>query len=274
MFNIPTILHNGFSFAKQNTSIILGGVAIGGVVLTAALTGKGVLEADARLKELAENTPSPTTKDKAKAVLPCFVPAVLAGLGTWLCIIGSIRESHKALAAAIAVASTAKNELNESRGFVEKALGKKGVRQLDEHLNQEAAAKFYGKDVTVYETGHGSVLCCEGFLSGLIFRASREWVRKVVNEFNRFLLEGRSLCFNDFIKMLIPGIDEDLLPASGYLWYYDLSVKNQMLEIAEDSFLTADSDGAIYTFKPTWLPLIHHDDAKYAIVDYDECGYC
>ena len=72
MLNIPTILHNGLSFAKQNTSIILGGVAIGGVVLTAALTGKGVLEADARLKELAKNTPSPTTKEKVKAVLPCF----------------------------------------------------------------------------------------------------------------------------------------------------------------------------------------------------------
>lgn len=250
-------------FTKQNFPAIMTGFAIGGIATTAFFAGKGALEADKRLRELESQTGRKLTyKETFKHAFPCFLPAVLAGLGTALCIVGTTRQSTKALAAAIAVANAGKDEVAQTRAAINEVFGDRGLRKVDEQINRENAAKYFENvsAKTIYETGKGRTLCCEGFLTGILFHASREWVRKTVNDFNARLIAGEALSFNEFVMMLIPDIDISILPASGNLWIYNLYIKHQLLEIVEDSFLTYDGSEPGYIFKLRELPIISTDE--------------
>ena len=93
----------------------------------------------------------------------------------------------------------------------------------------------------------------------MLFRASREWVRKCVNEYNLRLIAGEHLSYNEFIMMLVPDVDLNVLPDSGDMFGYNLDIKRQMLEIVEDSFLTQDSREPGYIFKLAEMPLMNYD---------------
>lgn len=257
--NLKTLLNSGASFVSRNLPAILTGVGIGGLVATAFLAGRGTLKADecikaeeAKLKVKLDNT------TKFKLGIKYFIPAIAAGLGTAGLMVASNRISAKQLATALSVAKATEKILVDNREGVKDVFGEKGLRKLDEKINEKNAAKYFANSANVYETGHGGTLCCEGFLTGTLFKASREWIGKCVNEFNARLLAGEILSYNEFIQMLIPSIDIDVLPDIGYRFGYNLDVKSQLLEIVEDSFLLADGSAPGLIFKLREIPLFEY----------------
>jgi len=249
-------LVSGINIFKDNLPTILTGIGMGGVVATAFLTGRATLKADEAIKE-AENTIGKELdfKEKFKVGIKYYIPAVIAGLGTMISIVYSNRVSAKKLAAVATVATTTQKALIESREGVKELFGEKGLRKLDEKINEKHAAEYFGKVSHVYETGHGSTLCCEGFLTGLLFRASREWIAKCVNDFNMRLISGEILSYNDFLEMLVPNIDRELLPDVGDRFGYNLDIRRKTLEIVEDSFLLHDGSEPGLIFNLVEMPL-------------------
>lgn len=259
--NLKLFAKNGIKLVKNNLPTILTGVALGGVVGTAFLAGKGSLEADRKLKELEKELGVELDiKEKAKATYKYYLPALTTGMVTIIAIIGANRISAKQLLAMTTAARVTEQSLVEHREAVEQVFGEKGLRKVDEKVNESVAARYFSGLGTIYETGQGSTLCCEGFLTGMLFHANREWVRRCVNEFNARLVAGEHLSYNDFLCTLIPGVDQRILPASGWVFGYNLDIKSRLLEIVEDSFLTQDSREPGYIFKLADLPLVNYDE--------------
>jgi hypothetical protein len=268
--NWKRLINTTGSFVSRNLPAILTGVGLVGVGATAFFTGTATLKCDAKLKELkaANNGIELTTKEKIKTGIKYYIPAILAGLGTAACIIGANRISAAQLATMVTVAKTTEKALVENREKVKELLGEKSLRKVDEGINRDAAAKFFNQENVVYETGHGHMLCCDGFLTGILFRASPEWIKKQRNDYNARVIAGEKLCYNDFIEMCVPTVDPRILPSAGYMFGHDYERKRQLLEIVEDSFYIEDFSEPGYIFKLRELPLISSND--YYIHNYDE----
>lgn len=250
----------GIGFVKRNFPTILTGVGLGGLVITAFLSGKAALKADEKLKELEKEKGAPLdTKEKIEYLYPYYIPAVGAGLMTAGCFIGANHQNIRQIAAITAVAKTTGEKVFEGRQAVEEVFGAKGLRKVDEKINENNAVRYFQNISHVYETGKGHVLCCDGFLTGLLFYASREWVRKCVNDYNLELVNGKDQSWADFLMLVVPDIDPSIIPDAAYLWGYNLDIKRQLLEIVEDSFLTYDSPEPGYIFKVRELPLLNYD---------------
>lgn len=263
--SIKKIALSGWNLVGKNLPAILTGVGVAGVVATAFLAGKGALEADKKLKEYEEEMENAgrldlavDKKERFKVVYKYYIPATIAGVVAAGAIIGANRVSAKQLAAIATVAKTTEKALIENREKVKELFGDKGLRKVDEKINEAHADRYFSNTDNVYETGHGKILCCDGFLTGTLFHASPEWIHKCVNDFNARLLEGEHLCYNDFIMTLIPSFDEDLLPDAGYKFSYNIDIRKRMLEIVEDSGLIGDTREPYFIFNLREMPLLDH----------------
>lgn len=246
---IKTVAQATLKFAKNNAPVILTGIGVVGIGCTAFFAAKGTLKADKHLKELEDAGEKPETKwEIVKAVYPYYIPAGLSILVASGCVIGATGISLKQLATMTTVATTMEQALKENREKVQEVFGEKGLRKIDEKINESHAAKYFSDTGTIYETGHGSVLCCEGFLTGALFLANPEWIHKNVNDFNARLLDGEILSYNEFVQMVIPSFDQQLLPAAGDKFGYQYDINQRLLRIVMDSFITPDGrPGLIFT---------------------------
>lgn len=257
-----SLLHTG-QFVKRHLPAILTIAGVAGVGATAFLTGKATL----RARELVEEAEKEkgdllTTKEIVKVAYKPYIPAALAGLATSACIIGANRSSAEQLAAVITAAKTMERELKDNRAAINDIYGEHGLRKVDEKLNENNLAKYSSGANTIYETGKGEVLCCEGFLTGTMFRANVEWVKKCVNDFNARLLDGEGLSYNEFLEMLIPTIDGNTLPTVGWWLGYNHVIDGRMLRIVGDTFLN-ENDIPVYIFRvaDSSLPLKDYTNA-------------
>lgn len=257
--DIRNYIGSSVRFVKRSLPTILTATGLVGVGLTAFLTGRAVLKADKKIKDREEEINDILTNtEKVKLVYTDFIPPVVAGVATGACIIGAHKSSAQQIATVVTAARNIEKQLSDNRNAVNELLGEKGLRKIDEKVNENRAAMYFSNANSIYETGHGSVLCCEGFLTGTLFRANREWVRKCVNDFNARLIDGEILSYNDFIQMLIPNIDINVLPNAGEVFGYNLDIRRRTLEIVEDSFLTMDSSEPGYIFNLRELPLLNY----------------
>lgn len=257
--DLKAAFHHSVNAVSRHLPTILTVTAVAGVGVTAFLTGKATLAAQEKIKEAEkEKGDILKTDEMIKATYKCYIPAAIAGTATVGCIIWSNRSSAQQLAMALTAARNIEKQWKENRDAVTNVFGDKGLRKVDEKINEEHAARYFSNVNSIYETGQGTTLCCEGFLTGILFRANREWVRKCVNDFNTRLIDGEILSYNDFIQMLIPNIDVNVLPNAGEIFGYNLDIRRRTLEIVEDSFLTMDASEPGYIFNVRELPLLNY----------------
>ena len=259
--DVKGILKTGKSLVVHNLPTILTGIGISGVGVTAFFAGKGALEADRYLRETHEESEleSMSLKDKLKETYPFYIPAVVTGAATVGCIAGANHLNLRKIATATTIATTTEKALIENREKIKELFGEKGLRKVDEKINEDHAAEYFKSLDNVYETGHGSVLCCEGYLTGLRFRANPEWVHKCVNDYNAELNAGTPRSMNDFLELLIPNIDINTLPSHGDEIGFNTSINGQLMEIVVDSGLLPDTHEPYLIFTQRNTPISNYD---------------
>ena len=205
------------SAINNNLPEILIAVEIIGVGVVGYFSARGALEANKRLAEYEAvvGTVDIPVKDKVRISAPCYVPAICAGLGTTLCFLYGHKVNAAKLGTALAATATAERALAENREAVQELFKKKGLQKVDTYVNEKHVNEYLNSTRPVYETGHGTTLCCETFLTGMKFHASPEWLYKCVNDFNEWINNGEDPCMNDFLSLLIPLLDPSELPAVG-----------------------------------------------------------
>lgn len=246
-------------FFSRHLPETLSCVSIGLIVVTGVCAGKGALEANKRIAEYEAKveTTELSTREVIQVAAPCYVPAVLAGLGAATCIIFSNKISLGQLAAAATATATAEKALAENREAIQAVFNKKGLQKVDQYINENHAKEYFSSKTPIYETSHGSVLCCESYLTGLKFKASAEWVKKCMNDYNAGLNGGEDPNMNDFIQLLLPLLDASQLPAVGEnlrMPIDPITRRPKLMDLQFDSTLT-DDDNVMLMFTQRNVPV-------------------
>lgn len=182
---------------KQNAPTILTTFVAAGVVGTGVLTHRATLKAEEILRtSLDENASEETTKAVRRSTYKYYIPPIALGAATIGCAVGANYLNFKKITALAAACSVAETALNDQRDKIEELLGEKTLEKIDNSLAVDA--KERATEVPI-KTGHGNYLCCEGYLTGALFRADEDWIHKAVNEFNELVNANTYASFNDLL---------------------------------------------------------------------------
>lgn len=182
-----------------------------GVILTAVTTGKATLKAAKLLEEMEYTSDhQPTTGEKAKAVIPRYIPPFILCAGTMFCIFGAHKmhiQKQVALAAAYALAD---GRLREYKDHVVDEIGAKKAEAIEDKIAQEKILKNPpSRDgLNVIRTRNGDVLFMDSFTSRY-FYSSYEAVERAKAKVTSMAQTYMSASLNDFYEAL------EIPPAGG-----------------------------------------------------------
>lgn len=133
---------NACNYIEKNNTAILTGLGVAGVVGTAVLAVKGKPKADKLLKEKKEYkrlhyNEELTRFESFLAVVPAYLPAILMGIGTSACILGSHHISKEREAALISAYSYLNTSYNEYKDKVKELFGEEKEQQVRDAIARD-----------------------------------------------------------------------------------------------------------------------------------------
>ena len=204
--NFGVLGKQALNYLKGNAPELLTGLAVVGVGATAYLTDRAARKAqkdveaawaaDAPMSNL--DPPMEQLKRKVVISLPHYVPAIVAGVATVGCIIGSNRSGNKRTAAALAAYSLTEKAFTEYKRHVVEQIGEKKEKAIRDKAAAERVAKTYDSAAPVV-VGDGNVLCHEQY-TDRYFMCEMETLRRAQNVVNhRAQTGGLTVCpLDDF----------------------------------------------------------------------------
>ena len=177
-------------FAKSNSSSILTGFAITGVVTTGIFAGKASIKAEKVLEGLSEEELD--RKEKLKRVAPIFMPAIISGAATIFCICATHSIDTQKQMALMSAYSLSEHAMKS----MEDTLSDKKLKQVKETIFEEDVKKNPPKQEEMYNTGKGKTKFRDGIFGG-DFIADIEYVKSVFNKYNKMLNDGDIVYVND-----------------------------------------------------------------------------
>ena len=191
--------------SKRAISLILSLIGVGGVAATSFLSVKCSKKADTK----------ETKKDKVIA----YAPAIISGVVTSGCILGSHHISAKEIAALTASCTYLAANRDKIERKVQEKFGREGLLDIkkevakEETTNTKALATtetrkpkdHFKEGQTIESTGHGNTLFVDLYL-GRKFRSSLQHVEWAERQMNNEFHDGKYVSMNDFYGYL--GIDK------------------------------------------------------------------
>lgn len=203
--SIKEIVKRTEKLITDNSSGILTGVGVAGVVTTAYLTGKASFKAAEVIRDAEEKAGAPygsmelDLKERTLLVWRLYVPASLTGTLTIAAIIGSNRVgTRRAAALATAYTISEKAFVDYKEKVIEK-LGENKEREVRDEIAQERITKNPPGEVIII--AGGDVLCYEAF-SGRYFMSNMESIKKAMNDTNYIINNNFYASLSDFYKKL------------------------------------------------------------------------
>lgn len=245
-------------FLSSNSSSILVGIGIAGVVATAVSSGKAAVKASHILEELEYMSDEPpTTKEKVKAVAPTFVTPVIFGATTIACFCGAHSIDLRKQATAALVAATSKRTAEETEAKVEELFGGKKAKAVKDEIAKDEVKEKPPKKDDIWHTGNGSIVMRDGVMGGPDFETDLEVLKSVFNQLNNRLNQYENVTVNDLKYALgLPQIElgEDL----GWVGGEQLDPYWTVVDLEKDLMITTTDDfREIYVLKynlPAYLP--------------------
>lgn len=177
-------------FAKSNSSSILTGFAITGVITTGIFAGKASIKAEKVLEGLSEEELS--RKEKLKRVTPIFMPAIISGAATIFCICATHSIDAQKQMALMSAYSLSEHAMKS----MEDAISEKKLKQVKETIFENDVKKNPPKEESIHDTGKGKTKFRDGIFGG-DFIADIEYVKSVFNKYNKMLNDGDIVYVND-----------------------------------------------------------------------------
>ena len=199
----------GTTVKKKAPEIMLAAGLVGmvtTVVLAVKATPKAVQLLEEAKKERESETEEFEVKDLApvekvfeavKATWKCYIPTILTGIGSMVCLIGAFSESMRRNAALAAACSLSETALKEYRAKVVETIGEKKEGAIRDAVDQEHVKQNPVSAKEVYITRAGETLCYD-YWSGRYFKSDVEKIRKAANEVSRRMLDEIYISLNDF----------------------------------------------------------------------------
>lgn len=260
------IIKNLEGFISKNSTVILTGIAVAGVITTAILAVKATTKAmidieeelDRRWAEIdnekqnmnINDMPDLKTLEIIRITWKRYIPATIVGVTTVTCIIGANTVNQKRNAALAGALGFAVAEAKEYRGKVVEMFGKDKESKVREDIHVDHIRKNPPKTSEIVFTEKGNVLFYDP-TSSRYFRSDVEKIRKIINDLNHAILYKEVfLTLNEFYYSI--GLHETSL---GDIMGWD--VENGLIEIDyTQTKLSEDGEPCIilsYEINPRYL---------------------
>lgn len=183
---------------KKHSPTILTGIGIAGMITTTILavqsTPKALRLLEEKKADISETEKLPPI-EVVKAAWKVYVPAVLTGILSTVCLIGANSVNQRRGAALAAAYSLSESALKEYREKVVETIGKKKEQAIRDDIAKDRVAANPVREVVV--TDRGSTLCYDS-LSGRYFKSDIETLRRTVNDLNHRMRDEMFISLNDF----------------------------------------------------------------------------
>lgn len=246
---------------RKHSPEICIGIGIAGIGATAYATHKATKEAMAILDDAASETEEYrfiqprieqlpeafTLKEKVQLTWKCYIPPVVMGVTSAMCIIGGTNINSRRSAALATAYSISETALKEYKDKVVETIGEKKERDICDAIAKDRVEKDPVENKSVIITGKGNTRCYDA-LSGQYFDSDIDTIKRAVNEMNRRLLMDGYISLNDFYDEL--GLE---LTKIGYDlgWHIDKG----LIDVAFSSQISKDGVPCIvidYTVAPMY----------------------
>lgn len=205
-------LRTAVDMVDRNSTTILTGLGVSGVVTTAYLTGKasfiaaGVIqhEEDRSVNYTAPVvSPKQRLKDRTKLVWRFYIPALATGGVTIACIIGATKIGANRTAAVTAAYTLTDKAFDEYRKKVVEQVGEKKEQSVRDSIAEDKVRRSPPPETLI--SGPGNVLCHEQ-ATGRYFTSDMETLRRAQNDINAKVLAERFVTIDDFYHLIgLPG---------------------------------------------------------------------
>jgi hypothetical protein len=214
----PPWLKNITNFMQDNSTSILSGIAVAGVVGTVALAIKATPTA---LEDLAEardikqmNIPVEvqykarlTPAEIFRVTWRTYLPTAISATATIACIIGANAVGLRRNAALAASFTLVDSSFREYRDKVVEMFGQDKEEKVTEQIaDDRIRAATSNNEVIII--GSGEVLCYD-MLTGRLFRSDAESIRRAANDVDAQVLDDHYASVNDFYRFV--GLDPVLV---------------------------------------------------------------
>ena len=192
---------------NKHSPEILTGVGIAGMITTTVLAVQATPKAIKLIEtEEYERKEYLTVPEKVKIAWKPYIPAVVTGVASTVCLIGSCKVSTRRVAALTTAYKLSETALTEFKEKAVEVVGEKKVKDIKEKIAKEKVEQNPVSKSNVIVTGKGDTLCCD-LAFNQYFYSDIEKIKKAVNEINRQLTYDMYVSLNEFYDALdIPHI--------------------------------------------------------------------
>lgn len=201
--NMTDIIKSVKATISKHSPEILTGIGIAGMVTTTILAVKAtpkaikLIEAEKRAKHVDALSPV----DTVKTVWKCYIPAVMTGVSSIACLIGSNAINAKRNAALTTVYTLSEMARNEYKEKVIETIGEKKERTIKEKVDAERIKKDPVSKKEVIITEKGTTLCYD-HVFGRYFKSDIDLINRAMNKINREIVINMYASLNDFYAEL------------------------------------------------------------------------
>lgn len=191
-----SLLQSSMNFLKRNASTILTCAGGAGVIATSVMAVKATPKALALLENAKEEKGEDLTKlETIKVAGPAYIPAVITGVSTIVCIFGANILNQRQQAALMSAYALLDNSYKDYKNKVQELYGE----NADGHVREEIAKDKYEEDS--YPLEDGKQLFYDDF-SQRYFESTTEEVLRAEHEINRMLAVHYGIYLNEFYELL------------------------------------------------------------------------
>lgn len=194
-----SLLQSSIKFLKKNASTILTYVGSAGVIATSVMAAKSTPKALALLENAKNEKEEDLTKlEKVKIAGPAYIPAIIMGASTIVCIFGANALNKRQQAALMSAYVLLDNSYKDYKKKIAELYGEDTVDEIKEEIVKD---KY---EENPYQVEAGKQLFYDDF-SQRYFELTTENVLRAEHELNKMLATNYEVCLNEFYELL--GID-------------------------------------------------------------------
>lgn len=201
--DVANIGKAAFKSASKHAPEILAGIGIAGFVSTTVIAVKAKPKADILVenKKRELNIDKLTIKDTAKVIWRPYLPAIITGVASATCVIGSVSTSVKRNAVLSAAYTLATDAAKEYREKVVETIGEEKEREIRDKVAEKKIKDNPVSNNNIIVTGYGDSLCYDS-ISGRYFRSNIEKIKKVINELNNEMLQNNYVSLDEYYSRI------------------------------------------------------------------------
>ena len=199
--SLHRILNGTTQYLSKNSSSILTGCGIAGIIVTAITAVYATIDASEKINDAEEVKQEPlTNKEIAKVAWKSYIPVAIAGVSSAACFVGAQTINTRRNMALATLYSMTANNFNDYREAVVKKLGEKKEEEVRDEVSRKQIEENPVESSEVF-IGDGDTLCYDSW-SGRYFKSSIEKIRGAVNTINHDLNSELTIPLNDFYFLL------------------------------------------------------------------------